>query len=208
MPQTNAPKGLIPVRHINGSPWNGQVQAFLHPSGDAVAIYVGDPVQTLGSSAAAGTIVAGQDCEGMMTVARDTSGTTGQATLGVAVGFSVDPTNLMKRHCAASENRIVYVVTDPTVVYEVQEDAAGTPIAAASVGLNASLITTAGSTTTGNSGMMLDSSAVATTATLPLKLIGLVKRPDVALSTGTTDYAKWEVVWNTGFFAPNLAGTA
>lgn len=206
MPQGNAPKGLIPVRHLNGSPWNGQVQAFLHPSGDSVAIYVGDPVKTLGSSGAAGTIVAGMNCEGVMTVARDTSGTTGQATLGVAVGFSPDPTNLMKRHCAASENRIVYVVTDPTVVYEVQEDAATTPIAAASVGLNVALATTAGSTVTGNSGMVLDSDTVATTAALPLKLIGLSKRVDVAMSTATNDYAKWEVVFNTGFFADNLAG--
>lgn len=196
MPQASAPKGLVPVRHMNGSPWNQQVQAFLHSSGDSVAIYVGDPVKAAGSSGAAGTIVAGQDCEGMMTAARDTAGTSAVSTIGVAVGFSPDPTNLMKRHCAASENRIVYVVTDPTVIYEVQEDAATTPIAAASVGLNVSLVTTAGSTTTGNSGMILDSDSVATTSTLPLKVLGLSKQVGSTLSTATNDYAKFEVVFN------------
>jgi hypothetical protein len=94
------------------------------------------------------------------------------------------------------------------VVYEIQEDAAGTPIASTSVFLNCSLITTAGSTTTGLSGMMLDSSAVATTATLPVKVLGLSKRVDNTLSTGTTDFAKWEVMFNTGAYAPNIAGLA
>lgn len=208
MANTSRPKGLVPVRHLDGSPWNGQTMPFLHSSADAVAIYIGDPVKISGTSGAAGVVVGGMDVEGMATVARDTSGTTGAATIGVAVGFSVDPTNLMKSYCAASEYRVVHVVCDPTVIYQIEEDALTTPIAQASVGLNVALSTTAGSTATGLSGMTLDSDSVNTTATLPLKIIGLAKRPDNALNTGGagTDPATFEVIFNTGGFTANSIG--
>jgi hypothetical protein len=66
------------------------------------------------------------------------------------------------------------------MVYEVQY--AGTSVAAATitanVGLNGQFTTTAGSTTTGASGMQLDSAGLATTNTLPLKIVGFPNRPD------------------------------
>ena len=46
------------------------------------------------------------------------------------------------------------------------------------MGLNGQFTTTAGSTTTGASGMQLDSSGLATTATLPIKIVGFPNRPD------------------------------
>jgi hypothetical protein len=46
------------------------------------------------------------------------------------------------------------------------------------VGLNGQFTLTAGSTTTGASGMQLDSAGTATTATLPLKIVGIPNRPD------------------------------
>lgn len=206
MANTDRPSGFKPVRHMNGSPWNGETRQYLCDSGDSVAVYVGDPVKLAGSSGTAGQVVSGVNCEGMMTIARDTSGTTGQLVVGVVVGFLPDPTALGTKHRAASTSRIALVVSALDTVFEVQEDAAGTPIAAASVGLATEIITTAGSTTTGVSGMLLDSSQVATTSTLPVKIIGLVNRPDNALSTGTTDKAKFEVVFNTGFYATNSVG--
>jgi len=47
MANINAPKGFIPVRHLTGSPWNGQVTPAFVPSSDATAIYVGDAVKLL-----------------------------------------------------------------------------------------------------------------------------------------------------------------
>ena len=65
-------------------------------------------------------------------------------------------------------------------MYEVQY--AGTSVAAATitanVGQNGQFTTTAGNTTSGSSGMQLDSSGLATTATLPLKIVGFPNRPD------------------------------
>ncbi len=207
-PNVAAPKGFVPVRHIDGSPWNGQTMDFLIDSGDATAVFIGDPVKIAGSSGAAGQTVAGFDVEGMATAILDTSGTTGQLTLGVVVGFSVDPTNLMQRHRLASTSRIARVVVDPTGVYQVQEDADTTPIAAASVGLNVSYTTTAGNTTTGISKNALDSSAVNTTATLPLRILGLSKIVGNSLNTGGSllDFATFDVMWNTGAYMPNIAG--
>lgn len=208
MANLNAPKGLVPLRHINGSPYNGQFQYFYVPASDGTAIYVGDVVKTAGTSGAAGVFVNGMDMEGVQAVIRVSGGTTGQDIVGVVKGFLPDPTALQTKHRAASTARVALVVTDPTVIYEIQEDAVSTPVAAASVGLNAAFTTTAGSATTGVSGIELDSDSVATTATLPLKVVGLVKRPDNAFNTGGagTDKAKFEVLLNTGLFAPNVAG--
>lgn len=208
MANVSAPKGFVPVRHLNGSPWNGATVAMLCDSGDGTAVYIGDVVKFAGSSGAAGQIVAGYDCEGMPTISRDTSATTGQAVAGVVVGFSPDPTNLMLKHRAASTNRVAHVVVDPTVVFEIQEDAVTTPVAAASVGLNAAYVATAGSATTGVSGMVLDSDSVNTTSTLPLKILGLSKKIGNALNTAGagTDPATFDVMFNTGWFAMNVSG--
>lgn len=208
MANVSRPMGFFPLRHLNGSPWNGQVNPFLVPSSDGTAVYIGDVVKTAGTSGAAGTVVNGMDCEGMQAVIRVAAGNAGQDIVGVVVGFLPDVTDLTKKHRAASTNRIALVVTDPTVVYGLQEDADTTPVAAASVGLNAAFTTTAGSATTGLSGMELDSTSVATTNTLPIKVLGLLKRSDNALNTGGagTDKAVFEVMFNTGLFAPNVAG--
>lgn len=208
MANVNAPKGFVPVRHLDGSAYNGQFELFLIPSSDATAVFVGDIVKQAGSSGAAGTVVNGMDCEGMATVALATAGTTGQDIVGVVRGFLPDPTDLTKKHRAASTNRIALVVTDPSVVFEVQEDADTTPIAAASIGLNVAYTTTAGNATTGVSAMEIDSTSVATTSTLPFKVIGLTKRVGNAFNTGGsgTDKAKFDVVLNTGIRMPNVAG--
>lgn len=206
MANTAGAQGFKPVRHLNGSPYNGQHELFLVPSSDGTAIFVGDIVKQAGSSGTAGTVVAGMDCEGMPTAIIASAGTTGQDILGVVVGFLVDPTDLTKKHRAASTNRVAMVCTDPSVVYEVREDAVGSNIAAGDIGTNVPYTTTAGSATTGVSAMEIDSSAVATAATLPWKLIGLSKKVGNAFGLSSTDHGMFEVVLNTGIRMPNVAG--
>lgn len=208
MANVNRPQGFRPLRHIDGSPYNGQYTPYLIASGDATAVYIGDVVVIAGSAGTVGQVVGGMDVEGIATVIRAAAGTTGQNIAGVVAGFLPDPTNLNLKYRVASTNRIAYVVTDPTVVYECQEDADTTPLAAVDIGLNVAFSLTAGSTTTGNSGMELDSSTKATTITLPFKLLGLVKRIDNNFNTGgsATDKAKFEVLLNTQIFAMNTLG--
>lgn len=208
MANIDAPKGFVPLRHVNGQAWNGATNPFLIDSGNATATGIGDVVVTAGGAGAAGTVVSGMDVEGMMTVVRASAGTTGQNIVGVVTGFLPDPTNLAGKHRLASTDRIALVCTDPTVVYECQEDADTTPLAAADMGMNAAFIVGSVDATTGVSNVEIDSSSKATTATLPLILMGLVKRPDNHINTAGagSDNAKYEVMFNTYLQAPNSVG--
>ena len=91
----------------------------------------------------------------------------------------------------ASTDRYLIVCDDPTVIYEVQY--AGTAVAAATitanVGLNGQFTLTAGNTATGSSGMQLDSTRLAVTATLPIKIVGFPNRPDN--NPGDTYFSYW-----------------
>jgi hypothetical protein len=77
---------------------------------------------------------------------------------------------------AASTNRYVLVADNPTLIFEAQT--AGATFATADVGQNCEVDVTAGSTTTGSSGMAIDLANKGTTATLPLKIVGFPNRPD------------------------------
>jgi len=203
-----APRGFTPKRHMNGSPFNGQSQLMLIPSSDGTACFVGDVVILQGAAAAAGVVVNGVPCEGLQQVIKASTGATGQNIAGVVMGFLPDPTNLALRYRAASTNRLALVCTDMSVIYQVQEDAVTTPIAAASVGLNMTFNVGAGNTGSGQSTATLVSSVVTNLATAPLKLIGLAKVTGNAFNTAGagTDPGTFEVVFNTGVYMPNVVG--
>lgn len=202
MANVNRPRGLVPVRYLNGTPYTGKVNMYLVT--DTNAMYTGDIVKHSGTAGAAGAVVYGQDVEGMPVIARCTDGTgTTDTPLGVVVGFlPLQPLADVNYKAADAVDRIALVVDDPNVVFEVQEDATTTPIAAASIGLNVMFSTTAGSTVTGLSGMEIISTLVAATTTHPLRILGLSKRVDNNLNTGGTgtDKAKFDVVFNQHVF--------
>ena len=171
--------GFRPVKTVTGAAWNGQANLYFLPASDATVVMVGDAVKLLGDARSA---------TGAPTVTR--CGAT-DVPIGVVVGIAFegvgDTTNMppvndlnTPIYRRASTDRYVYVTDDPNLIYEVQY--AGTSVAAATitanVGLNGQFTTTAGSTTSGASGMQLDSAGLATTATLPLKIVGFPNRPD------------------------------
>jgi hypothetical protein len=173
MANTSRVNGLRPVKHQNGSPYNGQVTEYFIPSGNAVATFVGDLVTADGTG---DTVAAGGKGKGVQSVVQAAAG---QAVLGVIVGFATDPTALNSpQYRTASTGRYVLVADQPDLIFEVQEDAVGGALAVADVGLNADFVVGAGSTTTGASGVQLDSSTKAITATLPLRIVGFVQRED------------------------------
>lgn len=198
MANISAARGFVPLRHLDGSPYNGQVTLMLIPSSDGNACFIGDVVKWGGSAGTAGQVVSGWDVEGVptaATVAATTTVSAGTSIAGVVRGFVPDYSNLNTRHRLASTARLVWVITDPTVVYEIQEDATSA-FAAADIGLNAQYTTGTGNATTGISGHKVMNAGKATTNTLPLKIMGLVKRPDNAFATAA-DPAKFEVVFNS-----------
>ncbi len=172
--------GFRPVKTISGAPYSGKANLYFMASGNGDVVMVGDAVKIAGDARAA---------SGAPTVAR--CGAT-DIPVGVVVGILFsgvgnEVTNVpavsdlnTPVYRRASTDRYVLVADDPLLVYEVQY--AGTSVAAATitanVGLNGQFLANAGSTVSGSSGMQLDSAGLATTATLPLKVVGFPARPD------------------------------
>ena len=193
MANTDKPAGLKPVGHLLNGAYTGETRVYYVPSTDGTAMFKGDAVGLAGSA---------DDTGKYPTVQQYTA--TDTQVIGVAVAFSTvapqiaaDPSDLTQFYRPASTAMYVYVIDDPFVIYEIQEDSGGGSVAAASVGLNCEIIVGSGNTTTGLSGMELDTSEVATTATLPLKILRLVDREDNAIGT----HAKWLVKLNTASMA-------
>jgi hypothetical protein len=189
--------GLHPVRYLNGAKYTGAMNLYFIPSGNASNVFVGDPVKadTTGDTAAAGGKATG--------IQSVVPAAAGDAILGVVMGFAVDPTNLnTPQYRAASTGRYVLVSDDPNVLYEVQTSN-GT-LGVADVGLNANIAVAAGSLTTGSSGVTLDVATAATTATLPLKIMGFTQRVD---NDNTSANAKVVVKINNDQFGAGT-GTA
>ena len=176
--------GFKPVKHVNGSPYNGQANVYATATTDSTALFVGDVVK-LASDA---------NAQGIQFVTAATSGTagTGAAAVGVVVGVintKLDPvTGAMTngsialdtpQYRPASVAQYVLVADAPDVIYEVEATTASSAYTflVGDVGLNANLTAGAGgSTVTGNSSYSLDCADKGTTATLPFKIVGVSQK--------------------------------
>lgn len=191
MANPDTPFGLRAVRHVSGSPYNGSANVYSTASGDATAIYVGDPVKLSGTS----QIINRETCADVDQAA------TGDVIVGVVVGVLPD-TATSTKHREASTVRRLLVADDPNLLFEIQEVSGGTALTANDIGLNADFVVAAGSTTTGFSGVELNNATEATTNTLDLKIVGLVNRADNAVG----ENAKWLVRINRHQYANQVAG--
>lgn len=194
MANADTPFGLRPIKHRNGAPYNGAVNAYFVPASYATALFVGDPVVKTGTSNAAAITAPGAGAFPVGTlpeINKAAAGTTNRIT-GVVVGFAADPNGLERRYNPASTARVVYVCDDPDVIFEAQVD--GT-LTADMIGLNAVLVyTNAGSTFTGQSGAEISiGTAPATTVGFQVNLLRVVNREDNELG----EFAKVEVRINT-----------
>jgi len=199
MTNVNAPSGLRPLRHRDGSPYNGAFSTYAVASTYATALFVGDPVVRVAAGANAAELN-GYPIGTLPLVERATAGD-GEFVTGVVVGFAPDPNNLGRIFNPASTARVVYVVDDPTVVFEVQATAA---VPAADVSLNANFsFATAGSTVTGRSGARLDMASTGTGATKQMNILRAINRTD---NDTTLTNPKVEVVINNHTQLNRVAG--
>lgn len=193
MANVSRPNGLRPVKHINGSNWNGAAETFALLAADASVVGVGDIVKWGGTA----------DANGVASITRGTADA--DLPVGVVVGFVPDYSNLNlpSQYRLTLTARYALVCVDPTVVYEVQ---AGAATAITAVGMNMGMNYTAVNTTTGMSAMTALGGAGATSNALPLKVLGVVQRPDSDMA----DSANWKllVTLNTANLAGNTTGTA
>ena len=172
MANVDAPFGLRPVSTLSGAPYNGQARKYYMASTYGTATYVGTPVKLAGSGDALGNYATVENAA------------TGDYVVGVVVGF--DPVEGVTSppgtpYRAASTARYVYVADDPDLVFEIQEVSGGTALTAAAIGNNADfVVTSAGDTNTGLSGVELNNVGEATTAE-DLHILGVANHPGNAL---------------------------
>lgn len=170
MANANAALGFKPLRHRNGEPYSGAVNKYFVPASDGTALGIGDPVIVNGTA----------DTNGIPGAIKATAAG-GNYITGIVMGIAIEGQaagSFPTRYRPASTAAYILVADNPDLVFEIQEDAVGGALAAADVGLNADWIDGTMSTTTGNSAVQLDTSTKAATATLQLKILGLVQRVD------------------------------
>lgn len=171
MANTSRVNGLRPVKYLNGAAYNGAFRTYFIPSGDPTAVFVGDLVKADGTS---DPTASGGLAKGIQSVIQAAAA---DASIGVVVGFAIDPTNLnTPQYRAASTGRYVYVADDPNILFEVQVSSTG--LLNTSIGLNANVVVGSGSTTTGASGMLLDIANMDTSATKQLRIMEASQRVD------------------------------
>jgi hypothetical protein len=195
--------GFKPVKHLNGSPYNGQFNIYEIPAGDGTATMIGDLVKgdgTANTQSAYPTCIRG--------------GASGEVTsgelLGVIVGIVQSPVGSgtastagsqpdlnSPLYRAASTKKLVMVADAPDLIFEVQ-DGGTVPCTWTLIGMNTGFLATAGSTVTGASGMTTGTTAPTTAATLPLRIMGIVQSPDNESATVSGQaYQKLLVMINT-----------
>ncbi len=182
------PNGLIATGTLTGAPWNGNLRVLTADTTED--LFRGDGLEML------------------------TAGTVEQLDNGTASGFLgtfVGLTGVELRSDSAGEHPgfwdfSVVPSADALIcyaqggtVYEIQESGLTTPLILADIGGGITVLGgSVGSTTTGISGMELDSNTgVSNTVTEPLNLLRLVNRPNNELSSvssNATPNARWLVV--------------
>lgn len=200
--------GFRPVKHQNGSPYNGQVNRYMIPAGEADVVNVGDLVILSNSAAIVDPVTGGVYPAVERAGTSTTTPVTTAAIVGSVVGFLPDYSNLNLNNVRlASTYRVALVADSPDIVFAAPQDAVGGVVAAASVGLNANLVPGVTSTTGSvASGMSVDSSSVTTTNTAPLRIVGVTAAPDNDV-TSTTRPAELLVMINTHQFQANTGST-
>jgi len=151
-----------------------QVREYTKDASEASAMYVWDLVN-LEDDACIGS-----------------TGTPG-ASLFLGVSLNYAPTLTLSTHL---------VVCSPSAIFEAQDNAAVDGIAAVDIGLNANAELTAGSATTQISGHEIQETGAAVTASLDLKLLGLLNVPGNAFGS----HARIEVIINSHAYANSVVG--
>ena len=165
MANIDAPFGLRPIAKLGSAPGGTTGTTKYSISDGDGPIFTGDPVKYKN--------------DGTVEVA-----TAGDASCGVFMGcFYTDPTTskpTFRNHFPASlspGDAIAFVADDPDQLYIAQQDSDGSNLVAADLNLNADLVFGAGSTSTGMSGVEIDSSTKNTTAALQVRLIDFYDTP-------------------------------
>lgn len=201
MATTQAPFGLRPAYRLGSTvPYTGGFSLIKIFANETTPIFNGDVTQIIASSTGRGHL---RRCNTTVTTTTVTnSGTFNGVFMGVQYTDPVSGKWLQRHYYPGAINVsdiYGFVQEDPFMVFRVQADEA---VPATGFGTNAALIQTAlGSTFSGNSGLSLDGSSIATTSTFPLRIVGFANDPRNSVND---TYTECYVRLNTHF---NLSAT-
>jgi len=162
MPNADVKRGLVPVRHASGSGYTGAGNKYFVPAAVTNNIFPGDPVVITGDA----------DAKGYLSV--DLATATGPLT-GVCVG--IEPIQSRENpgyHIAGSDGYLI-VADDAEIECEIQANAS---VTSAQFGLNAGFDIATGDTAYRRSQTQLNVASAATTATLPMQIVGAKTDPE------------------------------
>lgn len=205
MATTLSPYGLRPVNLLGGQGYAGSTRLYAISASYGVNIQYGDPVLIVNTGSTRGTL-ARFNATTTATTVTSTGG--GFGFVGVFVGCTfTDPVygKVFRQNYGASNPATdiqAYVVDDPDVMFQIQAD---NTLGQTALGCNAALIqTVAGSSGVNiNSGVALQASSIATTATLPVRIVDFVTIGDAFTDVIVRINTHFHRTGNTG-----SAGTA
>ena len=191
MATSATPNGAEPIGTCSSSgSFTGKVVHIKIASAYGTAIFYGDFVKL---------VTAG-------TIERD-AGTTALTSIGIFMGCKyTDPNSNQMTFSqtwpasTSASDAAGYVLMDPDVLFRMQGDAT---IAQTALGANFAVVQTAGSTTIGRSKNACDSSTVATTNTLPVRLVDFYDGPNSSIGDAFTDVI---LRFNAGHQLTNVTG--
>ena len=174
MSTSATPYGFRPVGLLGGGDWSNSIRHIKLTNSYGTSIFYGDVVKVVATG----------------TVEKD-SGTTTMTPVGIFVGCSyTDPSSSQPTYAqmwtasTSATDIMAYVVDDPNVVFQAQGDAT---IAQTGLGNNVAVVQTAGSTSIGTSKNAIDADTIATTKTLPVRIIGFIDGPNSSVGDTYTD---------------------
>ena len=187
-PTVSAPYGLKPVNLIGGQVFAGATRQMQIASGYNTNIFYGDLVKRISDG----------------TIEKDT-GTATATPCGIFLGVSFTNASTgqvqqqqfypASQQIKSGTQIFAVVADDPDTLFQVVSCSSGTtvaPMGISAIGNNIELIQNAGSTTTGNSAVAINEGTQATTSSLPIRIIDVVR--DTA--TGTDSFVEFIVKIN------------
>lgn len=200
MASTDAAFGLMPY----GEVLDAHIYSIV--TSNSVAVHIGDCMEAGGASYS--TPAHGN----LLSAAVEEGGAAGSILGACLATFddSYDPIQYIPASTSGNSTIAGYalIADNPDQLYLVQEDGDTSSIQAASVGLNADMVSTStpASTSGYRSTMELDSNTIASTATLAMKVVGV--HPDDAISTtgSAANYCRFIVKVNTAFKGDGIVG--
>ena len=194
----NAPLGLQAATYGISAPWSGGIQVFPITASYGTSLFLGDLL----------AFTNGQ-------LVRYTAGTSAAAPpIGVFLGCTfTDPTGVVQiqKYWPAAQAvktgtiAVANVIVDPNTVFTIQSSAA---FAWSNLNKNCDVtFATAGNSLTGESGMQLDYTTIADTATLPLHVISFDTVPGNAPTVGGTSAAYANVLVKLNNTSVNAGAT-